>query len=101
MEIKLYHKDIKNIAENKRQGGGSHTALEVCLARKVLELREVIGKLNKERNDLFYALYSIRNTCNKTAGEAFDKKRKYDLSCESKNAFKKAYELDAELKKMG
>ena len=41
-EIKLYTKDIENIANNRRQGGGSHTILEVCLARKVIELQKAI-----------------------------------------------------------
>ena len=44
-EIKLYTKDIENIANNRRQGGGSHTILEVCLARKVLELQKTIKEI--------------------------------------------------------
>lgn len=36
-EIKLYTKDIENIANNRRQGGGSHTILEVKREKPLTE----------------------------------------------------------------
>lgn len=59
MEIKLYDKDIKCIADNVRQGGGAHTALEVALARKCINLKQTIHEINERNNGIFDTLYSI------------------------------------------
>ena len=68
MVIELFDKDIKHIANNERQGGGSHTALEVCLARKVLKLQNAIHELNERENTYFYALKAIHCQLMKSAG---------------------------------
>lgn len=99
MEIKLYDRDIKHIANNERQGGGSHTALEVCLARKVVELKKTISAMNDERTRFFDALYSIHEKCVKVAGEGIKKRRRNNLYSEGLNCFKKAVENHAELEK--
>lgn len=69
MVIELFDKDIKHIASNERQGGGSHTALEVCLARKVLKLQNAIHELNERENTYFYALKAIHCQLMKSAGK--------------------------------
>lgn len=67
-EIKLYQKDIENIANNRRQGGGSHTILEVCLARKVIDLQKAIKETNDRNNGIFDTLYQIHSIINRKYG---------------------------------
>ena len=61
MEIKLWDKDIKLIAQNKKMGGGSHTALEIALARKCLDLQSALHNVNAQQQAYFDTLYSISN----------------------------------------
>ena len=67
-EIKLYQKDIENIAKNSRQGGGSHTILEVCLARKVIDLQKAIKEINKRNNGIFDTIYQVHSIINRKYG---------------------------------
>lgn len=69
MEIKLYDKDIKCIADNVRQGGGSHTALEVALARKCVKLQQAIHEINERNNGIFDTLYSIHSILERKYGK--------------------------------
>lgn len=67
-EIKLYQKDIDNIANNRRQGGGSHTILEVCLARKVIDLQKAIKEINERNNGIFDTIYQVHCIINRKYG---------------------------------
>ena len=84
MEIKLYHKDIKNIAENKRQGGGSHTALEVALARKVLNLQKTVREINDRYNGYFDTIYKISAIINRKYGKKIVEKAMTDNNAANK-----------------
>ena len=78
MEIKLWDNDIKLIAQNKKMGGGSHTALEIALARKVLDLKKALHNVNAQQQAYFDTLYSISYHIQKSAGERIEERRRKD-----------------------
>jgi hypothetical protein len=79
MEIKLWDKDIKLIAQNKKMGGGSHTALEIALARKCLDLKKALHNVNAQQQAYFDTLYSISNHIQKSAGERIEERRRKEF----------------------
>ena len=99
MEIQLWDKDIKLIADNIKMGGGSHTALEIALARKVLNLQKTLAEANEKQQHYFDALYAIGQQLKKTAGERIQERAKKDLEAASKQHFAKAVKLNEELQK--
>lgn len=99
MEIQLWDKDIKLIADNVKMGGGSHTALEIALARKVLNLQKDLAETNKKKQHYFDALYAISQQLKKTAGDRIQERAKKDLEAASKQHFAEAVKLNGELQK--
>ena len=101
--------DCQEIVNKNLQGGGSeNTPLEIALAKHALELHESLEKAKRERgesaaqaSELRYALFSVYNTCMTAAGDELVTIRKGNLAAHSMACFKRAVELDAELKKMG
>ena len=88
-------------------GGNENTSLEIALAKHALELHESLEKAKRERaesnntaNELRYALFSVYSTCMSAAGDELASIRKNNLAALSRASFKRAVELDAELKKM-
>ena len=79
MEIKLFDKDIKLIAQNKKMGGGSHTALEIALARKCLDLQSALHKVNELQQAYFDTLYSISYHIQKSAGKRIDERKRKEF----------------------
>jgi hypothetical protein len=79
MEIKLWDNDIKLIAQNKKMGGGSHTALEIALARKCLDLQSALHKVNAQQQAYFDTLYSISHHIKEIAGERIDERRRKEF----------------------
>lgn len=79
MKIQLWDKDIKFIADNVKMGGGSHTALEIALARKCLDLQSALHKVNEQQQTYFDALTSIYCLVDKKAGENIRERRAKDL----------------------
>lgn len=55
----------KIVNKNLHSGGGNE--LEISLAKKCIRLYKRITQLNKERNELIYTLYSIKNSIEKKA----------------------------------
>lgn len=86
-EIKLYTKDIENIANNRRQGGGSHTILEVCLARKVLELQKTIKEINDRNNGIFDTIYHIHSIINRKYGSQIIRRTMNDATAAANKIF--------------
>lgn len=99
MEIQLWDKDIKLIADNIKMGGGSHTALEIALARKVLNLQKALAETNEKQQHYFDAIYAIQQQIKKTAGERIQERTKKDLEASSKRHFSEAVKLNGELQK--
>ena len=99
MEIQLWDKDIKLIADNIKMGGGSHTALEIALARKVLNLQKALAETNEKQQHYFDALYAIQQQIKKTAEERIQERTKKDLEAASKQHFAEAVKLNGELQK--
>lgn len=88
MYTKLNHKDIINIANNIKQGGGSYSELEVTLAKKCLNVTERLGKINNERNEMFECLYGIGIKLSKAGfSDKLAEKRKADLMRDSKQHY--------------
>ena len=86
-EIKLYTKDIENIANNRRQGGGSHTILEVCLARKVIELQKTIKQINDRNNGIFDTIYQIHSIINRKYGSQIIRRTMNDATAAANKIF--------------
>lgn len=99
MEIKIWDKDLKLIANNQKMGGGSHTALEIALARKVLNLQKALAETNEKQQHYFDALYAIDQQLKKTAGDRIQERAKKDLEAASKQHFAEAVKLNGELQK--
>lgn len=87
MEIKVWDKDLKLIANNQKMGG-SHTALEIALARKCLDLQSALHKVNEQQQTYFDALTSIYCLVDKKAGERIRERRAKDLKNELKSDLK-------------
>lgn len=108
MKIWLTKTDCERIVNESLQGGGSHSELEIALAKHALELHESLYKAKCERAeanvkyyDLFEKVYSIHSTCMKAAGKEIMAKRKATLEGNSKAAFAKALEFEHQLNEMG
>lgn len=82
-----------------RWGGGSHTALEIALARKVLNLQKTLAEANEKQQHYFDAIYAIQQQIKKTAGERIQERTKKDLEASSKRHFSEAVKLNGELQK--
>ena len=90
MEIKVCDKDLKLIANNQKMVGGSHTALEIALARKCLDLQSALHKVNEQQRTYFDALTSIYCLVDKKAGENIRERRAKDLKNELKSDLKQS-----------
>lgn len=90
MEIKVWDKDLKLIANNQKMVGGSHTALEIALARKCLDLQSALHKVNEQQQTYFDALTSIYCFVDKKAGERIRERRAKDLKNELKSDLKQS-----------
>lgn len=66
-------------------GGGSHTELEIALAKKCLALYDRLGQINNERNEYFEAIYSATLKFEKATKGALKKKEKTNGDCENKD----------------
>lgn len=86
-EINLYQKDIENIANNRRQGGGSHTILEVCLARKVIDLQKAIKDINVRNNGIFDTIYKIHSILNRKYGSQILQRTMNDATAAANKIF--------------
>lgn len=86
-EINLYQKDIENIANNRRQGGGSHTILEVCLARKVIDLQKAIKDINVRNNGIFDTIYKIHSIINRKYGSQILQRTMNDATAAANKIF--------------
>lgn len=82
-----------------RRWGGSHTALEIALARKVLNLQKALAETNEKQQHYFDALYAIDQQLKKTAGDRIQERAKKDLEAASKQHFAEAVKLNGELQK--
>ena len=100
MYIKISKTDCKNIVNQNLQGGGSHSELEIALAKKCLALYDRLGEINNERNEYFEAIYSATVKFEKATKCALKNKRAADLARDSKAHFSAAVKLDGELKEM-
>lgn len=88
MQIKINHKDLVNIANNVKHGGGNYSELEVTLAKKCLKVTENLGRINNERNEMFECLYGIGIKLSKASfAGALAEKRKADLMRDSKQHY--------------
>ena len=90
MEIKVWDKDLKLIANNQKMGGGSHTELEIALARKCLDLQSALHKVNELQQTYFDMLNSIHHYIEKKAGERIQDRRAKDLKSELKSDLKQS-----------
>ena len=83
-----------------RWGGGSHTELEIALARKVLNLQKALAETNEKQQHYFDALYAIGQQLKKTAGDRIQERAKKELEAASKQHFAEAVKLNGELQKI-
>ena len=79
MNIELYDRDIKLISNNVKMGGGSHTALEVALARKCIKLQKAMHEMNERQQRYFDALWSMQCTLDRHAGERIKQRKEKEL----------------------
>ena len=98
MYIKISKTDCQNIANKNLLGGGSHSELEIALAKKCLALYDRLGEINNERNEYFEAIYSASIKFEKATKGTLKHKRAADLARDSKAHFAAAVKLDSELK---
>lgn len=99
MYIKISKTDCQNIV-NQNLRGGSHSELEIALAKKCLALYDRLGEINNERNEYFEAIYSATVKFEKATKGTLMHKRAADLAMDSKAHFATAVKLDTELKKL-
>ena len=78
MYIKISKTDCQRIVNQNLRWGGSHSELEIALAKKCLALYDRLGEINNERNEYFEAIYSAMIKFEKAAKGNLDKKRKAD-----------------------
>jgi len=100
MIIELKKKDVADIANKVKAGGGNFSDLEVALAKKCLNLYERLGEINNQRNEFFDAIYSASIKFEKATKGALKHKRAAYLASMSKAHFAAAVKLDNELKKV-
>ena len=100
MYIKISKTDCQNIVNQNLRGGGSHSELEIALAKKCLALYDRLGEINNERNEYFEAIYSATVKFEKATKGTLMHKRAADLTRDSKAHFATAVKLDTELKKL-
>lgn len=97
MQIQITKTDcVKIVNENLR--GGSHSELEVALAKKCLSLYDRLDQINNERSEYFEAIYSAAIKFEKATNGKLKHKRAADLARDSKAHFAAAVKLDTELK---
>ena len=94
MYITITKTDCSKIVNGNLQGGGSHSELEVALAKKCLSLYDRLGQINNERNEYFEAIYSATLKFDKATDGALKRKRASELAAMSKAAFAQAVKLD-------
>ena len=98
MKIQITKTDCAKIVNENLRGGGSHSELEVALAKKCLSLYDRLGQINNERNEYFEAIYSATIKFEKAMKGTLKHKRTADLARDSKAHFAAAVKLDSELK---
>lgn len=98
MKIQITKTDCAKIVNENLRGGGSHSELEVALAKKCLSLYDRLGQINNERNEYFEAIYSATIKFEKATKGTLKHKRTADLARDSKAHFAAAVKLDSELK---
>ena len=98
MYIQVTKNDCTKIVNENLQGGGSHSELEVALAKKCLSLYDRLGQINNERDEYFEAIYSATIKFEKATKGTLKHKRAADLARDSKAHFAAAVKLDNELK---
>ena len=99
--MQIQFKDVKEILNKVKIGGGNYTPLEIELAKMAYRYRRKIAEMAESKALMFDALFSAYSaTQNSPFGADLLHRRAATLASQSKAHFKQAVKLDGELKEL-
>ena len=97
----IQFKDVKEILNKVKIGGGNYTPLEIELAKMAYRYRCKIGEMAESKALMFDALYSAYSAMqNSPFGADLLHKRAATLASQSKAHFAQAVKMDNQLKEL-
>ena len=99
--MKIQFKDVKEILNKVKIGGGNYTPLEIELAKMAYRYRFKIAEMAETKSLMFDSLFSAYSAMqNSPFGADLLHRRAATLASQSKAHFKQAVKLDGELKEL-